>query len=40
MEEICERCGEVADNLNDDLVCFDCLVMAADFAVDAAKDID
>jgi hypothetical protein len=31
MDDICERCLEESDTLNDDLVCMDCLFDQIDF---------
>ena len=38
MNDVCERCGEESDYLNDNLVCFNCLLDDADQAMDRMKE--
>ena len=33
-EDICEQCLQPSDDLNDDLVCYDCLIAVLDFQDD------
>ena len=38
MEDICEQCHEPSDCLDDNLICMECKIQAADFYLDFYKD--
>ena len=38
MEEVCERCGEVSECLDDNLVCWDCHESRADMLYELEKE--
>ena len=38
--DICERCGNESDTLNDDLVCQDCIEYDMDMMYDRIKDME
>ena len=38
MTDVCERCGEESDQLDDNLICFDCYMTMADMLYDRIKE--